>query len=314
MRTVWNNLPLLLYLTWHSLNCLFLQFTAWHRTDFGQGLLSHSTLLLNPLTVEAPDDIRRGGEVLHIVNMEAHSSATDMGLSPVQHCSVTLGLSLHGWTLPGRIVLYCIAANSHLIPQARTSLSIHQWLISRVWRAEPALSGYFSRSLFRHPLLTSKHDYFYLHHSAAVWTRKLGKEMSVSLLQAPTTGIGDMGAGRLASLRWDWVVHTSPVTPLWVLLVWVTCKFMLVVMTGYSYITVGIFPVCLCYWGFWKGNSTTLDWPLIINNQFFFLKKSKWSRQCLPWNYYHLLSSWNSFKNRLLCTKWSLINSNKYKG
>lgn len=227
MRTVWNNLPPFFTppdILWTACSSTLLP--------------SHSTLLLNPLTVEARDDIRRGCEVLHNVNMEACSSATDVGLSPVQHCNVTLGLSLHGWTLPGRIVLYCIAANSHLIPQARTSLPIHQWLIGRVWRAEPALSGYFSRLLFRHPLLTSKHDYFYLHDSAAVWTRKLGKEMSVSLLQAPTTGIGwhgSMGAGRLASLRWDWVVHTSPVTPLWVLLVWVTCKYMLVDMTGYCY-------------------------------------------------------------------------------
>lgn len=64
-----------------------------------------------------------------------------------------------------------------------------------------------------------------------------GREMSVPVLQASTTGNGwhgSMGAGHLSSLRWDWAVHTSPVTPLWVLLVWVTCKYMLVNMTGYA--------------------------------------------------------------------------------
>lgn len=248
----------LLYPTCHSLNCLsslscslpigflFLHFTAWHRIGLGQGLLSHSTPPLNTLTVEAPGDI--GGEVLHIVSMQSNggpSISDGRGGEPSPADKVTLGLLLHGWTLLGRIFLYsigvwlfavCRPANSRLIPQARTSFTIHQWLIGRVRRAEPALSGYFSASLFRHPPITSKHDYFYLLDSCCCldpyyWERRWVCQCRRRQQQA----LGDMGAGRLASLRWDWVVHTSPVTPLWVLLVWVTCTDMLVDMTSYIY-------------------------------------------------------------------------------
>lgn len=156
--------------------------------------------------------------------MVVHSSVMDVGLNLYPACDVTLGLLLHGCTL------LCILANSHLITQARTSFSAHQWLIERVWRVEPALSGYFSTSLFRHPMITSKHDYFYLLDSAAVWTRKSRRRWVYQCRRRQQQALGDMGAwelgaGRLASLRWDWVVHTSPVTHLWVLL---TCTAMLV--------------------------------------------------------------------------------------
>lgn len=185
------------------------------------------------MTVEAPGDIGQGGEVLHIVNMQSNGGpfiSDGLGVEPSTARDVTLGL--HGWTLLGRIFLYsigiwlfavCRPANSRLIPQARTNFSIQQWLIERVWRAEPALSGYFSTSLFRHPPITSKHDYFYLSDRLLSGPVNWGRRW-VSVSQAPTTCIGwhgSMGAECLASLRWDWVVHTSPVTPLWVLLVWV---------------------------------------------------------------------------------------------
>lgn len=78
--------------------------------------------------------------------------------SPARCCSVTFSA-----------VLYWIASDSHLIAQARTSLLIHWWLITGVWRAEPTLSGNFSRWLFSHPLITSKHDYFYLLSGPVNW-------------------------------------------------------------------------------------------------------------------------------------------------
>lgn len=96
----------------------------------------------------------RGG-VLHIVNMQWSLPVMDAGVEPCPVCDVTLGLLLHGWALPRRIFLYSIGnwllivswpAYSHLIPQARTSFLIHQRLIERVWRAEPAPSDYFATS------------------------------------------------------------------------------------------------------------------------------------------------------------------------
>lgn len=63
----------------------------------GHGLLSHSTLPLNTLTVEVSGDI--GGEVLQILSMQSNGGpfiSDGRGVGPSPAHNVTLGLLLHG--------------------------------------------------------------------------------------------------------------------------------------------------------------------------------------------------------------------------
>lgn len=115
-----------------------------------------------------------------------------------------LGLLLHGWVLLRRIFLvfieitHCPLVNSHLITQARTSFLVHQRLIERVCSVEPTLSRYFSTSLFRSPLITSKHDYFYLVDRAVVRTCKSGQRWVCHCHRRQQQALGDMGAWELS--------------------------------------------------------------------------------------------------------------------